>query len=215
MDEYVGLPDAHPQSFRSYLRRHFLDHIEPACFHPIRGEASSASAEAERYAALLAEAPVDVIGLGIGENGHVAFNDPPVADFSDPVLAKMVELDDASRKQQVTMAAFRTCLWFPGWRLRSRCGYSPKPAASAASCPASGRQGGKGCGLGSVGPACPATILRTHPRAELFLDREAASLLLPIPSDEPDSAIASRGPSTDETRILAHHHRIIWRHFRR
>jgi glucosamine-6-phosphate deaminase len=180
MDDYVGLPDAHPQSFRTYLRRHFLDHIEPAYFHPIRGAATSATVEAERYAALLAEAPIDVIGMGIGENGHVAFNDPPVANFSDPVLAKVVELDGVCRQQQVNDGCFPRLSLVP--RLAITITLPVFAQAGSLCCIAPGirkARAVRSANLDSIGPACPATVLRTHPRAELFLDREAASLLPP------------------------------------
>ena len=180
MDDYVGCTEAQPQSFRAYLRRHFLDHIEPAGFRPIRGEADPPSAEAERYAALLAEAPIDVIAMGIGENGHVAFNDPPVADFSDSVLAKVVEIDDACRQQQVNDGCFprlslvprrAITITLPVFARAGRlCCFVPGIRKAAAV---------RRAVLDPIGPACPATILRLHPCAELFLDREAASLLPP------------------------------------
>ena len=178
MDEYVGWPETHPQSFRAYLRRNFLDHIEPGCFQPIHGEADSASAEADRYAALLASAPIDAIAMGMGENGHVAFNDPPVANFSDPVLAKVVEIDEACRQQQVNDGCFPSLDLVP--RLAITITLPAFAQAGGLCCIVPGTRKARAVRdaiLGPIAPACPATILRRHPRAELFLDREAASLL--------------------------------------
>lgn len=178
MDEYVGLPADHPQNFRAYLRRHFLDQVEIADFHPIRGEASSAEGEARSYAAMLAAAPIDVIGMGIGENGHVAFNDPPVADFADPVLVKPVELDAVCRQQQVNDGCFPDLAAVP----RSALTITLPVFAQAGSlvCTVPGLRKARavrGALADPIGPACPATILRLHPDALLVLDRDAASLL--------------------------------------
>lgn len=177
MDDYVGLAESHPQSFSLYLRTHFLNHVPVATFHPIHGDATSAHDEAARYAGLLGAAPIDVIGMGIGENGHVAFNDPPVADFADPVLAKVVEMDDICRQQQVNDGCF------------PELGAVPRRAITI-TIPVFSRAGSLHCVvpgtrkaravrdalLGPIGTACPATVLRTHPQATLFLDREAAAL---------------------------------------
>lgn len=178
MDEYVGLSARHPQNFRGYLRRHFLDHVAVGRFHPIRGEAASATAEAQRYAALLAAAPIDVVDLGIGENGHVAFNDPPVADFHDPVRAKVVDLDLVCRQQQVNDGCFPNLASVP----RSAITITIPVFAQAGHlvCVVPGSRKARavhGAILDPVGPACPATILRLHPRATLFLDRDSAALL--------------------------------------
>jgi glucosamine-6-phosphate deaminase len=177
MDEYVGLPDKDDQSFRTYLRRNFLDHIETGRFHLIRGEADSPGAEAERYARLIAQGPIDAIAMGIGENGHVAFNDPPVADFADPFLAKVVEMDEVCRQQQVNDGCFTTLGSVPRSAITitipvfaaagNLCAIVPGPRKARAV---------RDTLLGPTGPACPATILRTHPHSELFLDSESAAL---------------------------------------
>src|SRR4051812_13473984 len=104
LDEYLGLPPDAPASFGRYLRERLFDRVRPGSVQLIDGAAAPAS-EARRYADLLAAAPLDVICLGIGENGHLAFNDPP-ADFDDPNLVKSVPLDDASRQQQVNDGCF-------------------------------------------------------------------------------------------------------------
>jgi glucosamine-6-phosphate deaminase len=181
MDEYVGLADRNDQSFRTYLRNSFLDHVETARVHLIHGEAASPEAEAARYAGLLAQGPIDVIAMGIGENGHVAFNDPPVADFSDPVLVKVVEMDEVCRQQQVNDGCFTNLDGVPRSAITitipvfasagNLCAVVPGPRKARAV---------RDALLGPIGPACPATILRTHPRAELFLDKDAAALFKPV-----------------------------------
>ena len=177
MDEYAGLPASHPASFRSYLRGHLLAHIVPRAVHLIRAEADAAG-EAARYAALLAERRLDLVCLGIGENGHLAFNDPPVADFADPALVKLVALDDACRRQQVHDGCFPALDAVPTHALTLTI-----PALLSAreiSCVVPGgrkAQAVRDALLGPIAPSCPASILRTHPRAVLHLDEAAASLL--------------------------------------
>jgi glucosamine-6-phosphate deaminase len=179
MDEYVGLPSDSGQNFRSYLRTHFLDRVPTAGFHLIRGEAPSPAEEAKRYAALLGSGPVDIIAMGFGENGHVAFNDPPVADFADPLLVKVVEMDAACRQQQVNDGCFPDLKQVPRSaititipvfaRAGNLCAIVPGPRKARAV---------RNAFLGPIGPACPATILRTHPHAEAFLDQDSASLYI-------------------------------------
>jgi glucosamine-6-phosphate deaminase len=101
MDEYVGIDPAHRASFPRFLREHFLDHVQGATFHPISGDASLVPETCAAYEALLRAHPADAVALGWGENGHLAFNDPPFADFRDPAWAKVVTLDETSRRQQV------------------------------------------------------------------------------------------------------------------
>jgi glucosamine-6-phosphate deaminase len=176
MDDYVGLPASHPESFRSYLRKHLLDHVEVEKFHLIGGEAAVPEAEAARYADLLAAAPIDIIGMGIGENGHIAFNDPPVADFNDPLLVKVVEMDQICRQQQVNDGCFPSLAAVPRLALTitlpvfaqagSLCCVVPAPRKALAV---------RASLLDPIGTACPGTLLRTHPDARLFLDRDSAA----------------------------------------
>jgi glucosamine-6-phosphate deaminase len=176
MDDYVGLNGRHPQSFRHYLKIHFLDHVAVAEFNPIRGEATNAEAETARYSALLTAAPIDIISMGIGENGHIAFNDPPVADFNDRQLIKVVELDPVCRQQQVNDGCFPTLADVP------RHAFSltlPVFASAGLLCcivPTIRKANAvRDTFTAPVGPACPSTLLRTHSRAELFVDEAAAS----------------------------------------
>ncbi|ATC65541.1 glucosamine-6-phosphate isomerase [Nibricoccus aquaticus] len=179
MDDYVGLPESHPESFRTYLRKHLLDHVKVAAFNLIRGEAASPYDEARRYSALLAAAPIDVIGMGIGENGHIAFNDPPVADFADPALVKVVEMDGACRQQQVNDGCFPDLAAVPKLALTitlpvfsqatSLCCVVPGPRKA---------QAVRNSLLDPIGTNCPGTLLRTHADARLFLDRDSSARYL-------------------------------------
>lgn len=178
MDEYAGIRGDDPQSFRHYLRSHFLDHVEIAAFHPILGEAEDITREARRYAALLDAAPIDVISMGIGENGHIAFNDPPVADFNDPLRVKLVELDPVCRQQQVNDGCFPSLEAVPRHALTLTLPVFAAAGMLACIVPTVRKaQAVKDALLGPIGVACPATLLREHPRSHLFLDAAAASLL--------------------------------------
>jgi glucosamine-6-phosphate deaminase len=178
MDDYVGLTAQHPQSFRAYLQAHLLSRVTIGEFHPIAGERSDLTAVCADYAARLDEAPIDLICLGIGENGHLAFNDPPVADFNDPALIKLVELDESCRRQQVNDGCFATLADVPRHALsltlpvfrdaRHLSVHVPGPRKAAAV---------KATLEGPVSTACPASLLREHPAATLFLDTESAAAL--------------------------------------
>jgi glucosamine-6-phosphate deaminase len=179
MDEYVGLSASHGQSFRHYLRGHLLDAIPaPKAFHPIRGEAPSLQDECERYSRLLREKQIDLVCMGIGENGHIAFNDPPVADFDDPELIKVVTLDNICRQQQVNDGCFAKLQDVPTHALTLTV-----PAlfsARAISCVVPSQrkaQAVRDTLLGPIAKSCPASILRMHPNAVLHLDAAAASKL--------------------------------------
>lgn len=175
MDEYVGLAATHPASFRSYLRRHVLDRVSPGEVHELGGDALEPLKECERYAGLLRSAPIDAVFLGIGENGHLAFNDPSVADFSDAAAVKPVELDDACRIQQVNDGCFPTLDAVP--RLALTLTIPTLMAARRLICVVPGRRKAAAVASalrGPVGHDCPASILRAQSHATLFLDRESA-----------------------------------------
>lgn len=180
MDEYVGLRAEHPQSFRSFLRTHLLEHIAaPRAVHLIHAE-NDPLHEAGRYGRLLAEKPIDLVCLGIGENGHLAFNDPPVADFDDPHAVKVVELDAACRRQQVNDGCFPTFDAVPAHALTLTI--PTLVGARQISCVVPGgrkAQAVRDTLLGPINTACPASILRRHPHAVLFIDDAAAALLAP------------------------------------
>ena len=177
MDDYVGFAADHPQSFRRYIRAHLLDHVAVGAFHPLPAERPPAVACAA-YAALLAAAPIDLICLGIGENGHLAFYDPPVADFDDPALVKVVALDEACRRQQVNDGCFPTLtdvpthaltLTLPVFREARRLSVHVPGPRKAAAVRATLRD--------PRSTACPATLLRDHPDATLYVDEAAAAEL--------------------------------------
>ncbi|MFZ5497318.1 MAG: 6-phosphogluconolactonase [Verrucomicrobiota bacterium] len=175
MDEYAGLEAAHPASFRRYLQERFLSRVRPAAFQGIAGEAADAAAECRRYAALLAAAPLDLVCLGIGENGHLAFNDPPVADFADPAAVKLVRLDEDCRRQQVNDGCFRTLAEVPRRALTLTIPVLLGARRLVATVPGARKASAVRAALhGPVAPACPASILRTHPAATLHLDPAAA-----------------------------------------
>lgn len=180
MDEYVGLEAGHAASFRCYLHAHFLSRVRPAAFHGIRGEVADTAVECRRYAVLLAEAPLDLVCLGIGENGHLAFNDPPVADFTDPERVKMVELDEACRRQQVNDGCFGSLADVPRRALTLTIPTLLCARHLIATVPGVRKAAAVRAALrGPVSTACPASALRTHAAASLHLDPPAASSAFP------------------------------------
>ena len=178
LDEYEGLSDRHPASFRRYLRERILDQVRPVRLHLLQGDAPDIDAEVARYASLLKTHPIHVACIGIGENGHIAFNDPGVADFADPLPVKVVELDASCRRQQVGEGWFKTLDEVPTRALTLTI-----PAIMASrmiSCVVPDLRKAQAVQHALEGPistACPATILRRHPNARLFLDTDSASLL--------------------------------------
>jgi glucosamine-6-phosphate deaminase len=178
MDEYVGLSADHPATFRSYQHDHVLARIEPASFHGIAGEAPDLAAECERYTALLDEAPIDVVCLGIGENGHIAFNDPPVADFADPLAIKVVDLDETCRQQQVNDRCFPRLEAVPRQAITLTVPTLLKARALFCAVPGSRKAPAVRATLQApISTACPASVLRRHPNAHLYLDQASAALI--------------------------------------
>lgn len=173
MDEYIGLPEDAPQKFSAFLSRHLFDKINLGQVHFIEGSLSSDS-ECKRYKELIKEAPIDLICLGIGENGHIAFNDPPVADFNDPELVKVVELDLSCRQQQVNDGCFDSLEDVPTHAITLTI-----PALMAGKhlyCIVPGLS--KSHALqqiitGSITTLCPGSILRSHADCTLYADQDA------------------------------------------
>lgn len=179
MDEYLGMSAGHPASFRRYLQDRVLARVRPAMFHGLAGDARDPEAECRRYAALLAEAPIDGVCLGIGENGHLAFNDPPVADFEDARRVKIVELDEACRRQQVHDGAFSSLECAPRTALTLTIPALMTASAIFGVVPGPRKAQAVANALrGPISTACPASILRRHAKAQLFLDSDSASLFL-------------------------------------
>ena len=178
MDEYIGLPADAPQGFGNFLRARIFDLVPFASVNLIDSSATDASLEAERYGRMLDEHLPDVVVMGIGENGHIAFNDPPVADFRDPKTVKAVRLDEICRNQQVNDGCFASIDEVPTHALTltvpalTRAPYLfcivPAPSKAWAV---------KETLTGSIDEHCPASILRTHDNAILYLDRDSAANL--------------------------------------
>ena len=178
LDEYLGMDAQAPQSFRRFLIDRLVDKVPLGEFHGLRGDAPDGAAEAKRYAELLRQNPPDFAVLGIGENGHLAFIDPPFCDFNDPDPVKVVQLDEICRNQQVNDGAFASLDEVPRNALSLTIPTlmaSPKLFAIAPG-PAK-RQAIKDAVQGPISTTCPASILRTHPNAHLFIDVVAAEYL--------------------------------------
>ncbi len=174
MDEYIGLsPDA-PQRFGNYLKKHIFNRVNPGAVHYIEGNAKDLEEECVRYANVLCENPVDVVCAGIGENGHLAFNDPGIADFLDTALVKIVELDQACRQQQVNDGCFDDMSEVPKQALTLTI-----PALMASRwihCVVPGPSKAEAIKLTlncNITDEVPATILRVHPRANLYIDSDS------------------------------------------
>lgn len=173
MDEYLGLPEGSPQSFGSFLRVALFDKVKPGRVHYIN-PAADLEAECERYGRLLAEAPIDIVCLGIGENGHLAFNDPPVADFHDPLLVKAVTLDAACRTQQVNDGCFASLEEVPQQALTLTIPVLLSAKWLFCMVPGPTKRGAVTRTLHeSVSTDCPSTILRSHGDCRLFVDTDS------------------------------------------
>jgi glucosamine-6-phosphate deaminase len=178
MDEYVGLAPSHSASFQRYMRERVATQVPFREFHYLTGDTGDAEAEALRYEALLRAYPLDLTCAGIGENGHLAFNDPPVADFDDPRDVKVIELEAASRQQQVGEGHFPAITDVPTHAitvtipalLRATRVLVIVPEARKAQPVYDALQG-------PISTACPASILRQTAHATLYLDEASASLL--------------------------------------
>lgn len=176
LDEYKGISAAHPASFRKYLKDRILDHVAPEKVYFLKGDAENLEEEMERYTGLLMQHPIDVACIGIGENGHIAFNDPPVADFEDPKWVKLVTLDEACRNQQLGEG------WFPTFNdVPEQALTLTVPAIMACetiSCVVPDKRKAEAVYnslYGAISTDCPAAILRAHPNATLFLDLASAA----------------------------------------
>lgn len=178
LDEYKGISESHPASFRKYLKERILNKVAPKKIYFLNGDAANLQLEIKNYEEALQAHPIDIACIGIGENGHIAFNDPAVADFQDPKLVKVVELDEACRNQQLGEG------WFPSFD------DVPKEAVTltitaimnceAISCVVPDERKAQAVYnslYGDISASCPASILRTHPETVLFLDKASASLI--------------------------------------
>jgi glucosamine-6-phosphate deaminase len=178
MDEYLGIPASHPASFRRYMREEILARVRLQAFDEISGDAPDPEGECDRYARLLRVSPLDLCCLGIGENGHLAFNDPPVADFDDPLDVKIVELDDACRRQQVGEGHFASFDDVPARAITVTIPALLRSRVVLAIVPEARKHEPVHRALhGPVSTDCPASILRSQPHVTLYLDTASAGVL--------------------------------------
>ena len=179
LDEYIGLPVTHPGSFRKLLMEQLIRRTGITNYHLLDGDAPDPAQVARDVGQQLASAPVDVAFLGIGENGHIAFNDPP-ADFDTEEPYIIVNLDEACRLQQVGEAWFSDLSQVPKQALSMSARQILKAREILAVVPdARKAQAVKACFEGKISPMVPASILRTHPNATVYLDKNSASLFSP------------------------------------
>lgn len=177
LDEYLGMSDQHPASFRRYIRGKLVDYVHPLAFYAMKGDAADAKAELSRYTALLTEHQPVACVLGIGENGHLAFNDPP-ADFDTVEDIHLVTLDRQCRLQQVNEGHFPTLEDVPTQAMSLTVPALLKPEHVLAVVPDARKAAPVKAALeGPVTPECPASILRTRAHVTLYLDPGSSSLL--------------------------------------
>jgi glucosamine-6-phosphate deaminase len=178
MDEYLGIDANHKASFRRYMRERVESLVKPRVFHYIQGDAHQPLTECSRYADLLQAQEIDLCCLGVGENGHIAFNDPHVAEFDDPWSVKLVSLDLKCRQQQVNEGHFPAVDQMPQFAytltiptlcaVRKMVCVAPEKRKAQAVHDALKL---------SVSTNCPASYLRTQPQAVMLLDEDSAALL--------------------------------------
>jgi glucosamine-6-phosphate deaminase len=193
MDDYVGLAASAPESFRACLRTHLLDRVPVGCFHGLPAEAADSASACAHYAALLAAAPIDLICLGIGENGHLAFNDPTVANFDDEHLVKIVALDATCRQQQVNDGCFPTLAAVPHHALTLTLPVFRRARRLSVHVPGQRKARAVRATLhDAITTTCPATLLRLHPAATLYLDPASAALAFDATDQVPRSHSSSR-----------------------
>src|SRR5580692_8930265 len=177
MDEYVGVGPDHPAGFQRYIRQRIVERASPRAAYYVEG-LGDPEAECRRYAGLLRAHPLDLCCLGIGENGHLAFNDPPVADFDDPLDVKVVALAAASRRQQVAEGHFETIADVPTHAMTVTIPALLRAALVLAIVPEARKAEPVRAALrGPIATSCPASALRTVEQATIHLEPESARLL--------------------------------------
>jgi glucosamine-6-phosphate deaminase len=178
LDEYAGMSATHPASFRRFQHDRLVDHVPMGAFHELTGDAPDLEAECRRYAALLQQAQPRLVALGIGENGHLAFIDPPVCNFQDPQDVRQVELDDVCRMQQVHDGAFARIEDVPRKALSLTVPFFLRVPRALVFVSGTNKAAAVKAALeGPISERCPASALREHPSATLLLDPAAASRL--------------------------------------
>ena len=178
MDEYIHLPPDAPQCFGNFLTGKIFGKVPFKSVNLIDSTAPDAQAECDRYEAILRANPADIIILGIGENGHIAFNDPWVANFKDDRLVRIVALDDVCRQQQVNDGCFATLEEVPKIAMTLTCPVFIRAPQLFCIVPALAKANAVKRTLeGAISEECPATVLRSHGNAVLYLDADSASKL--------------------------------------
>lgn len=181
LDEYIGIPESHPASFRKYLRERLVDIVQPGTVHFLNGETKDPQSECDRLNSIISQQKIDVAFVGIGENGHLAFNDPP-ADFDveDPYI--VVELDEACRLQQVGEGWFQGLDDVPKYAISMSIKQIMKSEKLICTVPDKRKATAvRNCLRGEISPLHPASILQKHPDCTVYLDSGSASLLSSIP----------------------------------
>lgn len=176
LDEYLGITADHPASFRRYLRERVEQRVIPRQFHYIEGDSLEPLAECDRYTKLLQAQPIDLCCLGVGENGHLAFNDPSVANFQDPYSVKLVKLDPINRQQQVNTGQFPNLDSVPQYAFTVTLPLICSAKKILCLAPEQRKaQVVQQMLQGSISTDCPASFLRQQPQATLFLDINSAN----------------------------------------
>lgn len=179
MDEYVGLPENAPQRFGRYLREHIFSLLPFKSVHYIAYSAAEPEAECLRYSALLKDYPTDIVMLGIGENGHIAFNDPGEADFDDPKAVKVVTLDEICRNQQVNDGCFASLDLVPKQAITLTIPTLFGAGHLFCSVPAATKRSAVNFTVnGKISAQVPATVMRRHPDATLYVDTDSGKDLI-------------------------------------
>jgi glucosamine-6-phosphate deaminase len=178
MDEYVGMSSSHPASFARWVKTYVTDVVRPGKVHYLRGDSPNLEEDCQRYGALLTSKTIDLCFLGIGENGHIAFNDPHSADFDDPLVVKRVTLDKRCRTQQVGEGHFPNLEAVPEEAITLTCP-TLMSARNLICCVPEGRKAEalRKALEGPLSEDCPASLVVTHPGAKIYLDPESAALL--------------------------------------
>jgi glucosamine-6-phosphate deaminase len=178
MDEYIGLPGDSDKLFSKYLTDHLFSKVQLKEVHLLDAVAADPVKECARYAELLKSHPIDIVCMGIGENGHIAFNDPPFADFNDPYLVKVVELDEPDRRQQVHDGCFGSIAEVPTHAITLTVPQLMSARYLSIVVPSERKATAvHNALLAPVTTNVPASVLRQHPQAMMFVDAAAASKL--------------------------------------
>lgn len=176
LDEYVGIDPDHPASFPNFLRRNIIDKVRPGAFYALDGSVKNTLQTCREYESLLRSNPADLCALGIGENGHLAFNDPPGVDFNDPAWVKVVKLAPESRQQQVNERHFASLKEVPSEAITLTIPAMMSAARLLVMVPESRKaEAVRRTLYGPITDAVPSSILRRSPNATLFLDIDSAA----------------------------------------